>query len=81
MARDRGPTSFLLPTDWSERELHMVTKRMPTVITDRTRIVRFLPDAQQDGGHSPKTHGPVPFSALVFIAATLVVSNTTRFHS
>lgn len=81
MARDRGPPSFLLPTDWSERELHMVTKRMPTVSTDRTGIVKFLPDAQQDGGHSPETHGLVLFSALVFIAATLVVSNTTRFHS
>ena len=50
-------------------------------VTDRTRTVRFLPDAQQHGGHSPEIHVPVPFSALVFTAAMLVVSNTTRFHS
>lgn len=76
MARDVAPSSLLPPTDWSERDLHIVTKLMLTMSIGRSRIASSLPDAQRGGGHSPWTPVLVPFSTLIFIAATLVVSQS-----
>ena len=76
MARDVARSSLLPPTDWSECELHIVTELMLMMSLGRTRIASSLPDAQRDGGYSPWTPGLVPFSTLIFVAATLVVSKS-----
>ena len=41
MARDRGPPSFLLPTDWSGYELHTVTKLMLKVSLTAPGLLGF----------------------------------------